>query len=175
MVKSYKYILLSLFIFGINYGQTLKRSDFKIGLFDLSEPINSITKFYGEPINEELIDGDIVYYYPSFTIWVDEMYDKINAFQIIHSKLALPRGITIGDSLQKVIQLFGKPDQSGEKFERFVGGYDFKFNDYSIYLDYSYKTDKYDSHFSEYYYWHIIFYIKEDHLARILYFEEIFE
>jgi hypothetical protein len=170
----YKLFLISIFIFDVNYAQSLKKSDFNIGLLKLDESINLIIKNYGKPY-KELIEEDDIYYYPNFTIWLNNMDNKINAFLIIHADKTLLIKLTIGDSLKKILGLYGKPGNSGNKFDRFVGGYDYKFKDYSSYLDYSFKTNKFDSHFGEYIYWHIIFYIKKDIIVRILYFEEIFE
>lgn len=175
MKKILKCFLLFLFVSEVNYGQSLSLNDFKIGSISLNKSIWPVVKHYGKPVNKDSIDGYISYSYPDFTIWLDETNHKINAFQIIHPNIKASRGIAINDSVQKIIRLFGKPGETGEKFERPVGVYDFSFSDYSAYLDYYYESNIYDSHYKEYYPWHIIFYLKENKIARILYFIEVFE
>ncbi len=170
-----KLFLILIVLFSISFGQTLTRDDFKVGAFDLDKPINSIIQKYGTPTHKSYPEGDTAYSYKNFTVWVNESDNKINAFQIINSDFALTRCINIGDSLSKIIRLFKTPDEIGIKFERLVGPYDLKFSNYSSFVKYYFKTDKYEPHFDEYYHWYIVFYLKEDKVVRVLYYKGIFE
>lgn len=177
MKRILKCFLLSAILFAETFSQTLTRSDFKIGVFDLDKPINSIIKKYGVPISKKFVEGntDTTFDYKNFTVWVDSQDGKISAFQIIQSDFKLSRGISIGDSLSKVIRLFKEPDDTGIRFNRLVGPSDDNFTNYSFFLRYSFKTDKFELHFNEYYYWFIVFYVKEDRVMRMLYYKGVFE
>lgn len=155
--------------------QTLKPTDFIVGPLFINESMDSLLSIIGKPLRIEDIDGDKEYSYKNFTIWFNDK-NKVSAYQIMDSTFTLPRELKIGDSMQRVIKLFGKDFEANTLFER-IGSYDYKFKDYSKYLLYQYDTgivDK-DCNTLDNYYWMIAFYFKNNSLIRILFYEGICE
>lgn len=156
-------------------GQQLKRSDFKVEYLEINEPMTSLLSKIGNPLKILEMDADKEYSYSNFTVWLNSK-NRVSAFQIKDSTFLLHRGLRIGDSLKKIISLFGKSHDSNTLFER-LGPYDYKFKDYSKYLIYEFDTGILDKECNTItnHIWYIVFYLKKDKLVRVLFYEGICE
>jgi hypothetical protein len=143
----------------------LTREDFRVGGVHLDQPIDSALQVLGR-LNR--IDTTITeagnfagYSFDGMTIWVNTAR-TISAIDISSNSYRTRKGVTIGDSLSTIEQLYGvKKEWAREKeLGRMYEIYDTTFSDFDFLFDYEFRTSDYDACY-------IAFYFKSNRVVKI--------
>ncbi len=135
----------------------LETEDYNVEFLKLGDPFDSVISHLGKPDRIEPFEEGSAFtgfHYPKLVLWRDDTNKSLCAFDVYDSSLATNRGLRIGDSIQKIKELYGNRTWVEKDFGR-AGPYDYTFKDYSQATIYGAST-------------YLIFFTKGQRLVKIL-------
>jgi len=89
--------------------------DLALGIFTINMLYSDLNKYMAaESVREEALDtgGKLLFYEDGTEVFIFE--DRLHSMNVISSEYETPRGVKVGDSAEKVKELYGKPDNISE-------------------------------------------------------------
>ena len=142
----------------------MTKKDFVVGNISFDIKMDSVIKSFGLPKIIDTIDvfrtSDFLgYHYDGFIVWADRRTHEISSFDISKNEFMTQRGLKVGDSINKLIKLYGK-GESVDELHMLYDIYDVRFKDYTKVIFYEYHPSDNDAYT-------VFFYIKHDKVVRI--------
>jgi hypothetical protein len=94
----------------------IEPDDLKLGLCSVNMPYSDFSKFMKEaPLSDEAdkVGGRLLIYPDGTEIYLFD--DRIVSMNVVSSGYETPRGLKVGDSAERILELYGEPDNKHEE------------------------------------------------------------